>query len=411
MSLYDEQLENHPIWGSLSATREPLEQSRDKLADPEQVEIHARIEAILNLVDSRLLKLDAQLVHFPALDNINASLQAVAQSVRQFNDSPGNRGVLDQADNQAGGILAYLAQVPSPTADDVENLRQIGVRYRQSMSGHIGRITTEFNQLKAQVEHLAEQVTQQETQVSTEVSRLTEVATTAESDFTTAQDERREAFETKIGEFDARVNAALEEPVAAATGRGEAALADLKEKADAAWEEIAALRKRAEDASNYLGINALAGGYHQTAESEDKRAFWMRIGAIVSLVFAILVSGSAVVYHIAEPFSLEGVLTKALVAVPILVLAGYLARESSRHADRAHFNRQRQRQLESLPAYVDGIDDSTERSDLYSALAPGFFAPVGVTTHKGEPAETDAIAPLLALLLAELRKRADPGGG
>lgn len=410
MPLYDEQLENHPIWGSLSATREPLEEARDKLADPEQVEIHARIEAILNLIDARLQTLDAQLVHFPALDNSNASLQAVAQSLRQFNDSPGNRGVLDQADSQAAGILAHLALLPSPTTDDVENLREIGARYRQSMSGQFGRITTEFNELKAQVEQLAEQVTQQETQVSTEVSRLTEVAATAETDFTTAQDERQEAFETKIGVFDARVNAALEEPVAAATRRGEAALTDLKQKADTAWEEIAALRKRAEDASSYLGINALAGGYHQTAEIEDGRAVRTRRGAIVCLVFAILASGFAVVYHIASSFSVEGVLTKALVAVPLFVLAGYLARESSRHADRAHFNRQRQRQLESLPAYVDGLD-AAKRSDLYEVLAPGFFAPVGGKTDKGEEAEIDPIAPLLALLLAELRKRADSGSG
>ena len=95
MALYDEQLENHPIWGSLGAAREPLEQAREHLADPEQVEIHARIEAILSFLESRLEALDAQLTYYPPLDNGNASLQAVAQSLRQFNDSPGNRDHLD----------------------------------------------------------------------------------------------------------------------------------------------------------------------------------------------------------------------------------------------------------------------------------------------------------------------------
>ncbi len=47
MAIYDERLENHPIWASQAAALEVLDATRDKLADPEQVEVHAHIEAVL----------------------------------------------------------------------------------------------------------------------------------------------------------------------------------------------------------------------------------------------------------------------------------------------------------------------------------------------------------------------------
>jgi hypothetical protein len=405
MALFDQQLESHPVWASLVALRKPLEDAREQLADPEQIALHSRVEAILSLLDSRLRALDAQLVYFSPLDSINGNLQQVAASLEQFNANPGHRPYLDQAESQASGILAYLAQQPALAPTDVENLREIGARYRQSMSGHIGRITVEYNGLKEKVDELAAQVTAQESQVSTEVTRLTTVASDAATAFTEAQTEREQAFEKQSGNFATSFADTVETAASEARTHAEEALEQLSKKADNAWEEIAALKQRAEQASSYLGINALAGGYHQTAESEDKRAFWTRIGAILCFVGAIAASGFAVIYHIVNAFSAQGALTKALFAVPFLVLAGYLARESSRHADRAHFNRQRQRQLESLPAYVDALEPD-KRAELYAELAPGFFAPVSAISG-ADDRDSD---PLLTFLITELKKRAENAG-
>ncbi len=389
------------MWASLSAAREPLEEARDKLADPEQVSVHARVEAILNLLEGRLQTIDAQVAYFGALDSIDSNLQTLAASLQQFNDNPGSRPILDQAETQVTGILAYLAQIPPPTAADVENLREIGTRYRKSMSGHIGQITSEVNELTTKAEELDAQVTQQAAQVATEVARLTEAAKAAEALFEVAHLARDEAFDKQAIDF----GAAAQKAVADVRKEAEDTLAELEEKAEEAWKGIAGVQRRAQEASNYLGINALAAGYHETAEAEDKRAFWTRIGAIASFLGAIGASVFTVAYHIANSFSLEGVLTKSLLAIPFLVLAGYLARESSRHADRAHFNRQRQRQLESLPAYADGLDP-VERGALYQILAPGFFAPVGAAEKDGEK-DSDPTGPLLTLLIAELKRRTD----
>lgn len=304
------------------------------------------------------------------------------------------------------GTLAYLAQLPSPTPDYGENLREIGARYRQSMSGHIGRITVEFNQLKASVDELETKVAEQTADVSTEVARLTRVATDAETAFAEAQEARAEEFEEKLEQSVSAAVTAADTAAEEVRSQAEVALRNLTTNANAAWDEIAGLKMRAEQASNYLGINALAGGYHATAEKEDSRAFWTRLGAIVAFVGAIAASAFAVGYHVANRFSLEGVLTKALLAVPVLVLAGYLARESSRHADRAHFNRQRQRQLESLPAYVDGLEPA-RRAELYEVLAPGFFAPMHARNDKGGEQNGDSTGLLLTYLVNELKKRTD----
>lgn len=406
MNLYDEQLTNHPVWAELTAARQPLEDAHENAADPDQVSIIARVEAVLAFTEARFNTLDAQLIHFGPIDSIAANLQQLTASLQRFNEAPGNRAFLDQAESQVSGILAYLAQLPLPTPDYGENLREIGARYRQSMSGHIGRITTEFNELKTKVEELAEQVTTQESEVSTEVARLTKAATDAEATFTEAEAARELTFQTQLKEALAAAIKAADTAAGEVRSEAEEALESLTEKADSAWEDIAGLKKRAEDASNYLGINALAAGYHETAEKEDARSFWTRVGAIASFLGAIAASAFAVGYHIANTFSLQGVLTKAILAVPVLVLAGYLARESSRHAERAHFNRQRQRQLESLPAYVDGLEPE-KRAELYQALAPGFFAPVAGRAEKHGEKDSDPTGALLTLLIAELKKRTD----
>jgi hypothetical protein len=142
MPIYDDRLTNHPVWASLAAAREAVDATRDKLADPEQIEERAHIEATLNYLEGRLDTLDAQLVPFAPIDNINSNLEQISVSLRQFEENPGNRDILDQADSHAHGILTYLAQLPEATTSEVENLREVGARYRRSMSAQIGPRST-----------------------------------------------------------------------------------------------------------------------------------------------------------------------------------------------------------------------------------------------------------------------------
>jgi hypothetical protein len=348
MPIYDDRLANHPVWASLAAAREAVDATRDKLADPEQIEEHAHIEATLSYLEGRLDTLDAQLVPFAPIDNINSNLEQISVSLRQFEENPGNRDILDQADSHAHGILTYLAQLPEATINEVENLREVGARYRRSMSAQIGLLTGEVNSLRATVTEIGETVAQQKSEIELEAGRLGEALTTNSAAFEQTQAERQENFTSQLSAFESQLAGALEEASQSAAN----ALADLSEKSDAAIAEIEAIKERAEAASNYLGINALAAGYHDTADTEERRAFWLRLGAIGCFLGAIGASIFALIYHVVHTFTLDGFLTKAAVAIPFLVLAGYLARESSHHSERAHFNRQRQRQLESLPAYV-----------------------------------------------------------
>lgn len=69
MNLYDEQLTNHPVWADLAASRQPLEDAKDNAADPDQVNIIARVEAVLTFTEARLRTLDAQIIHFGPLEH------------------------------------------------------------------------------------------------------------------------------------------------------------------------------------------------------------------------------------------------------------------------------------------------------------------------------------------------------
>jgi hypothetical protein len=401
MAMYDDRLESHPLWASLPAVREALDATRDKSADPEQIEEHAHIEAILNLLERRLDALDAQFVPLAPLDSINSNLVELSASLRQFEANPGNRPILDQADNQAYGILSYLAQLPEPTVDETENLREVGARYRRSMSAQIGQLTGEAQALRATVENVTEAAAEQKSLIEAEAGRLDEAVASFNTAFDQAQTERAEKFTTQTDEFASQLTAAVDE----STNSIDAALNDAKTKSDAAWTEIAGLQQRAQAASNYLGITSLAGGYHQTADIEEGRAFWLRWGAIGLGLGAIGASVFALIYHVVYAFTLDGFLTKSAVAIPFLVLAGYLARESSQHRERAHFNRQRQRQLESLPAYVDGLEPP-QRAILYEALAPGFFSPPLTDKPKDEQSGSDPTGGAFSLLIEEIKKQA-----
>ena len=114
--MYDDRLANHPVWASLAAAREAVDATRDKLADPEQIEEHAHIEATLNYLEGRLDTLDAQLVPFAPIDNINSNLEQISVSLRQFEENPGNRDILDQADShsQASSLTSANSQRRGP---------------------------------------------------------------------------------------------------------------------------------------------------------------------------------------------------------------------------------------------------------------------------------------------------------
>jgi chromosome segregation ATPase len=157
----------------------------------------------------------------------------------------------------------------------VENLREVGARYRRSMSAQIGLLTGEVNSLRATVTEIGETVAQQKSEIELEAGRLGEALTTNSAAFEQTQAERQENFTSQLSAF-AQLAGALEEASQSAAN----ALADLSEKSDAAIAEIEAIKERAEAASNYLGINALAAGYHDTADTEERRAFWLRLGAI-----------------------------------------------------------------------------------------------------------------------------------
>jgi TolA-binding protein len=299
-----------------------------------------------------------------------------------------------------GGILAYLAQLPVVTGSEVENLREVGTRYRKSMSAQVGQVTGEVNSLSGTVQELSQQVEEQKNQIAAEAGRLEEALTTNAASFDQTQTEREQRFTQQLTDFEPRLQDVLENSTTALAE----ALGDLTTKANTAWDEVAALKERAETASNYLGINALAAGYSQTADSEDTRAFWLRLSAVGCFLGAIGVSAFALVYHVTHAFTLDGFLAKAGVSIPILVLAGYLAREASKHSERGNFSRLRQRQLESLPAYVDGLQVE-KRAVLYEALAPGFFSPVLSPKQEKEGATVpDPVRGAIDLLIEAAKK-------
>jgi hypothetical protein len=137
------------------------------------------------------------------------------------------------------------------------------------------------------VENVSQAAAEQKSLVESEAGRLDEAITTFTTAFEQAQTERDERFTSQAEGLTSQLKAALDESsesvdsaVKATQDSLAGALDELKEKSDAAWAEISALQQRAQAASNYLGINSVAGGYHQTADVEERRAFRLRLAPL-----------------------------------------------------------------------------------------------------------------------------------
>jgi hypothetical protein len=145
----------------------------------------------------------------------------------------------------------------------------------------------------------------------------------------------------------------------------------LVQDAERARDETVRLRDETKEAAGDAGANIFGAFYADCAKEEARTANWLRasVGALVVLVTA----GAAVISFWRDGLSFTAELIRLSITIPVVLLAGYLAKESSRHRRSADQARELALAMKTLPAYLERFTESGP--ELHRALGMRIFGP------------------------------------
>jgi hypothetical protein len=109
MSRWDDQFENHGVFGVLAIVRESLEATSGHLGEADQRESHARIGHVVDFIERALNAADPELVPPVVLDNLNSNLGTINGHLQAFavDQQPAS---LDAANATADGMLSHASR-------------------------------------------------------------------------------------------------------------------------------------------------------------------------------------------------------------------------------------------------------------------------------------------------------------
>jgi hypothetical protein len=321
------------------------------------------------------------------------SLNSIVSSTQQFVASP-DPVYLAQANDYADGLLSQVVTLaPRLGADEAQDYQAAITSFRRSAGQHLRNLENDVAEAKRRVGELETALAEQQAKIDGQDARLDSVVTDYQAQFSEAQSQRQTEFSTALEEARDRLRAAVD----GAEQRANASLSATTSQLDERYEQIATsseekmreldeLLEKAVKTVGVIGGTGMAGGYKLAANSEKKAADFWRWVTIAALLGAIAASVFAVAHGIVHGFKVDTFFAKWAIVVPFAALAGYAARESSRHRDQTRINRQIELQLASLDSYLVTLPED-EQHRVRVKLADRFFGELYPTLGDGSVAE------------------------
>lgn len=414
MSRWDDQFEAHGVFQSIENARKQLEAASEEIPDPADRESHARLVRVLDHLEGVLGATDPELVPFPVLDQLTVGLNQLAAHVGQYAAAP-NAATLDQANGQADQLLQQaLPLAPRVASEDVQDLQSAVSSFRRSAGQHLRNVETEAEGALERIQQLSEQLATQKQEIDAQDSRLDALVNQWQSQFSTAQDQRQTQFASALEEARASIRATVEQAQSdtkAALGqateklgellsdgetRTAALLESVQERADDQHNELTTASKERMDELDELlekavrtvgaiGSTGMAGGYKVVANDEKNAANIWRRWAFLALLGAIGATIFAVAHGVVHGFSVDTFFAKWAISVPFLALAGYAARESSKHREQATTNRKLELQLASLDTYLVSLPEDKQEDVKVKIADRYFFGELPAPTESATP--------------------------
>lgn len=414
MSRWDDQFEAHGVFQSIENARKQLEAASEEIPDLADRESHARLVRVLDHLEGVLGATDPELVPFPVLDQLTVGLNQLATHVGQYAAAP-NAATLDQANGQADQLLQQaLPLAPRVASEDVQDLQSAVSSFRRSAGQHLRNVETEAEGALERIQQLSEQLATQKQEIDAQDSRLDALVNQWQSQFSTAQDQRQTQFASALEEARASIRATVEqaqsdtkaalgqateklgELLSDAETRTAALLESVQERADDQHNELTTASKERMDELDELlekavrtvgaiGSTGMAGGYKVVANDEKNAANIWRRWAFLALLGAIGATIFAVAHGVVHGFSVDTFFAKWAISVPFLALAGYAARESSKHREQATTNRKLELQLASLDTYLVSLPEDKQEDVKVKIADRYFFGELPAPTESATP--------------------------
>lgn len=395
MSVPESWLDGHRVWAALENARTwatTIEESAEAAGLGED---HRRLRRVLDFAEERLRAADSDLVPASAVESMAGSLEQLASEFQNFSSSGNAAHVSGNARQHADSLVATaVAYLYTPgTPRELEEAQAAATSYRRSLGQLARHVSDELEGLRGALEALRGSVASEEAKLAGIDERLDAVIGTAQTQFAEVHGQgqtqvaeavaegRRElqdavaAARDEVREASDSVRARLDQIATESQEKLDAELERVKREANGQLAELDDLLERAVKTVNAIGSTGMSGGYQIAADKHEKQANWLRLVALVALGATIALAVALGFVFGFEDFSWEAVLTKSFVSVPLLVLAGYAATESSRHREQARVNRHIELQLASIDSYTAAMPED-EQNRIKMRLADRFFGRV-----------------------------------
>lgn len=388
---WSERLEQSGAKAALESLRDKLQASDRSELDPQLVRRFERTEQIVALALEVLDGVDPALAPLPPLTAMASGAGQLEAAIDQAGAAQEQQ--ITALDTGADNLLVQVSQImvhpPDPEAastfESLESARRsIGQRRRhieqnleevRSQLGEVKEQATSFNAsfeqtkeqhaaaLSEQLESARSQVSELDAEITAQKSRLEEALTQHSETFREAQDNRAEQFRELLKEKREEAETKTTET-----------LKDVLAKASAILQEIDTRREEVEKVAGAVGAASLGARFKQTADDEEKSANAWRLAAVAAAV-VLAVSGLVGLWltTAGDVDALDTLAVRSLFFTPLLILAGYCARQSGHHRKTARRYRAAQLDLLALDPFLSKMDDEEERQTVRAVVALRWF--------------------------------------
>lgn len=404
MNRWGEQFQSHPIHATIKEAYELINIEFNDTDSDEQSE-KRRLLKLVNLFEETIKGLDAELIPYNLLDQINTAIrqQNVWNQFTAYN-SNGNSQHLKNANDHLNNVLLQFTQllaiakrseVTTPLKGLEKSLDEFANAIsskKEKLEDDIDKASDVINKQDKQLEELSTAIITKKQETDTLLATWQEHHSNAQNkrdaDFTADQKVRTDAFATWKEEVEQDAKKQLKEIIDSSTETLNAGQNDFDKN-------ISSFIKNAENKHaailelyELVAGDSVASGYLQSAESDKKQANFWRWAAIAFIVFTAIWTGYAYIADTGIGVSGEilwGKILKAFSVTGVLLFgAAYSAKQSNSHRQSETQARWFALEVKAIDPFISSLSE-TDQKALKNKLSDRLFAQQHNKTEKEAP--------------------------
>ena len=380
-SRWHAQLQDHAVHESLRLARDLARTAhKDPVGEVEAERL--RFLKILDLIESVIASLDADLTPLNVLDNLNGTLRNanVWNSLVAF-AKDGQSAHLQNANDHVSALLPLLPQLSTyaTTLDEqkrLSTLDQIAISFSDTLAAASSKLTQMLGALENDAGDLKAKIDALETQVSTSDQTAQQQLSAWQTQFSEAETQRRADYEawskSSMATFVDQTTKIAEESEAKLASQNQKyakSVERLLGDAHAKHQEILELHE-------IVAGDSVAAGYMQSAQDERGAANFWRWASVIFIVTTVL---WGVYSYLGSSTGSEQDLSFWATSLKAFSVAGVLLFGAVYSSKQSNLHRKNERQARWLALEVKAIDpfiaslSANEQADLKKQLSEKLF--------------------------------------